>query len=1419
MLPEHSEVCNNDDDKLPNNQNTDLPRKNAVVKQSASKSTDGASTSGVRKSRGRNSRSYIATQQANARRREREEWDRTRGAGSHVLLWYEDLRMKRSSKLDRFNWGASEVVPAQEEVLAQTHEPQEVTGMDRLLDWGICEYTILPKTLGRGRFSTVYLAVKNGQRFAVKHTPLFPHHELVATRLLREPSLLAELPPHPNLVDVVETIRTPGHFYLVEEYLDGYVTLETLVARIGTKPQAQSSSSASAQMPAPGPILPADVAEKVFDQLMMALRAIHTPLRVCHRDVKPENVLVHPETLHLKLLDFGLATHFSRSHAKLTTCCGSPAFHCPEIVTALSQPPGTVAYWGPEVDAWTCGITLLRCLTGVRYPLGTSHTSPSAMGNRAKKMLATIPDSQMRKDIAALLDIHGERRMESFVRIADRIQEKVALSQTRIRRELKCTSFVPAPPQHAMVLPLLLTKQADLIQPPDVSLPMDREYPMITLLNTSQQPSRRVLSFIKYCLRCAGILYYTLPGPEPSAEHSRSSSGLSCVFQCVVELAQEETPGTLSQIMQTLWSLVGQRTEPEELVKLPARAIDPSARDDAVRPSSGPSGKQGPLKMLVYNMIVCFPRGADTPLPQEWEAPTSEMVAAALQHRLATAVVPPSPKMSAWRSNTEEPDLRIDTHVDRLPPATIVDSPRSRRHSHSRTPRPSSGVVHVYVSDARALPYVRGALSNGGVLKANTAMSHSLATSPTDSALASPRMRSGYTTPEARMDLIGPHELATSLDAIESTCRSLLERRTTPGRQDPDDVYAKQLYTLVKRLNRRLEHSLQSKDSEALRRQMSELNFRALDVLGPALALVSVHDGPMHPEKPASSNTGSLALAVLERFSACSSAKEMCLGFQEQIERLGLAWRTREDAAGSPAVDAATVLARDGAMLVQAVLGQLQRLVNLLPAVHTRRPKALLDSVLGLLSPGVYQDAIADALGTLEEIDVVEELATQAAVVLCELVLGLESLAQQIEGDDRPSIEQVLVDNLYALTPFLPRATGHMQNNEGMLLCEQSYSSEGVSKRITVWNIVRKTYDQLHLDMGARCLGPADVSRPARETLAVSHPEQDFVLLVHQLAYESLMAHIKDRTRDRLRVATQSRQVLAEPRRWSADTARELLGRLSHVLPGALLPGLCPLDVPASEHTLARTQDLGLCDALVTFVQWATDALPSETGGRQGLDDECVTYVVRGMALIANYAPVARLRARAFAVATRLVRDHSSDEATLRLIREMMAPEAPAPLRGSTVHLVREVCAARIERLDSGHVPKDELLSDGRLWRAWNKALFLLPHSRPVPPAPDDAAAANALDELAMYLVQHQTYLQECCSLFYFVAVRDASHNYTGLREEREYARLYERFVLPLSTWVADWQAYVAKQAPQNPVASSLALLEMGIRRIQDCSD
>lgn len=1350
---------------------------------------DGASIGSEAKTRSaprsRHSRSYVAAQQAHAARRDREEWLRTRGAGSNVLLWFEELKKRRSNKVNRFGWTAADVVPPVENILKRKAEPCEVTGMDCLLDWGICDYTIMPKTLGRGRFSTVYLAIKNGQRYAIKHTPLFPHHELVATRLLREPTLLAEIPPHPNLVTVVETIRTSGHFYLVEEYLDGYVTLESLI------------SNYNRDNPSGPRKLPEDVASKILAQLVMALHAIHTPLRVCHRDVKPENVLVHPDTLQLKLLDFGLATHFSRSHAKLTTCCGSPAFHCPEIVAALSHPLGTVSYWGPEVDAWTCGITLLRCLSGIRYPLGTSHTSPASMGVRAQRVLSSLPPSQLRDDVAGLLDLQAEARMRHFDQLAERVEAEAGMPSERQRRELKCTSFVPAPPQHAMVLPLVLTNEALTQATADMPLGMDlSHFSMITLLNTSLQPSQRVLSFIRYCFRCAGILYHTVgvayQHDEPgimrlgTAPPSAFDAVRSCAFQCVVELIQDEEPGMLTQMMQSFFSLFGRQATTEELVKLPQRAIDPDAKHDSEPPSSGPSGKQGPLCMLVCYVVVTFPdSGTDTPTHPEFETPAPEMIAEALQNRFA----PIKKETAVTRQGTaEEPNLRIDTRVERLPPPQIVKtSPQYRTRSRSRARSLQSRAprgVHVYVSDARAVPYIRGALSNGGVLR-----SESLASS-TSSRVQSPSARlSGSETPvpdtsvmPATADAMGPHELDTSLDAIEGTCRSLLVRRVMPGRADTDHEHAQRLYMLVSRLYRRLERSLQGTHSDALRIQMSERNFRALDVLGPTLALVSEHDTA---PRDAHTNTGSVALAVLELFSACSSAKEMCLGFQEQIERLSLAWRSRDDVPESDADrDAVTMLARDAPMLVQAVIGQLQRLANVLPAIRTRRPKATVESVLGLVYPSLYRDVLCDALGMIAESDTHEELATQAAIVLCELVLSLRPHAQNME--EPPNLGGMLTDALYELLRFLPRATREAPD---------------VSPRITVWNIVRKTYEQLGVDLGCCALGTPDATRPA---LAVPSARHAFVLLVHQLAYESFMSRMRGRSRRRLRIATQKSTALAEPRRWAPETAREMLVRLAGVLPGTLMPGLGPLDVPIASRTMMCVHDTLFCECLVLFLDWIEHALPPDA-----MSDDDITYSVRALALVATYATqTTDTRPWSFDVMMRLVRDHSSDDATLRIVRECMSPTAPVPLRGATVHLLRDIIARRLDKIEHVH-GHDALLDDGRLWRVWNDELLVVPSSLPMPPR-DAAQATPHLEQLAAYLVQHQTYLQECLSLFYFVTVRDAQHNVTGVRDEREYERLYRRFVEPLASWVESWRPHV----PEGELSLRLSLLETAISRI-----
>ena len=424
-------------------------------------------------------------------------------------------------------------------------EPVVVDSPDHLLDAGIAEYTFEPASeggvLGKGKFSTVYKAdsadgrtvrppaTSRGSRelirqYALKHTPLHPHHPLIAARLLREPTLLAQLPPHPCLVSVESWIRTPGHFYLIENFVHSCVPLSEH----------------------PSPIAPSRAAY-ILDQLVSCTRdTLHDRGKVCHRDLKGENVLVNPDTGDLVILDLGLATHFSASEPKLTTCCGSPAFHSPEIVHALNHPPGAVTYYGPELDIWCIALTLISPLLQIRFPLGTSHKHLSVMRDRvldrlqeldeayppaapwkavsssakmteAEKQFETSEWRRVRKALADFLQIDSKRRMGAFGRydIGDRVRARVAAYENVAEGSFKQTTFIPSEPKYT--LPIYLeTDEHDAEQDEEADAADDElvDRPIV-LINPEHESEKKVMSYLKYLLRCRGILYHCLPNTDP----------------------------------------------------------------------------------------------------------------------------------------------------------------------------------------------------------------------------------------------------------------------------------------------------------------------------------------------------------------------------------------------------------------------------------------------------------------------------------------------------------------------------------------------------------------------------------------------------------------------------------------------------------------------------------------------------------------------------------------------------------------------------------------------------------------------------------------------------------------------------------------------------------------------------------------
>ncbi|CAF2640001.1 unnamed protein product [Rotaria sp. Silwood2] len=195
------------------------------------------------------------------------------------------------------------------------------------------------KVIGNGSFGVVYQAkiVHTNEQVAIKKVlqdKRFKNRELQIMRRL----------DHQNIVQLKYFFFSSGDKLKEEVYLNLVLEFvpETVyrVARHYTK-QKQT--------------IPLLYVKLYMYQLFRALAYIHS-FGICHRDIKPQNLLLDPETSVLKLCDFGSAKQLIKGEPNVSYIC-SRYYRAPELIF------GAIDYTC-YIDVWSSGCVLAELLLG-----------------------------------------------------------------------------------------------------------------------------------------------------------------------------------------------------------------------------------------------------------------------------------------------------------------------------------------------------------------------------------------------------------------------------------------------------------------------------------------------------------------------------------------------------------------------------------------------------------------------------------------------------------------------------------------------------------------------------------------------------------------------------------------------------------------------------------------------------------------------------------------------------------------------------------------------------------------------------------------------------------------------------------------------------------------------------------------------
>ncbi|KAF0916928.1 hypothetical protein E2562_015102 [Oryza meyeriana var. granulata] len=197
---------------------------------------------------------------------------------------------------------------------------------------------IAERVVGRGSFGVVFQAkcLETGERVAVKKVlqdARYKNRELQTMQVL----------DHPNVACLKHyfcstTAKEELYLNLVLEYVPE--TVHRVIRHYNKMSQR----------------MPLIYVKLYMYQICRALAYIHNCVGVCHRDIKPQNILVNPHTHQLKLCDFGSAKVLVKGEPNISYIC-SRYYRAPELIFGATE-------YTTAIDVWSAGCVLAELLLG-----------------------------------------------------------------------------------------------------------------------------------------------------------------------------------------------------------------------------------------------------------------------------------------------------------------------------------------------------------------------------------------------------------------------------------------------------------------------------------------------------------------------------------------------------------------------------------------------------------------------------------------------------------------------------------------------------------------------------------------------------------------------------------------------------------------------------------------------------------------------------------------------------------------------------------------------------------------------------------------------------------------------------------------------------------------------------------------------